>query len=286
MRSSTLLPVCFFSITVLHAQIPNASFEEWENSSGTWEPVGWRTLNFMSIGDLPAQQGTPGVDGEYYIRLSTVAGHLGAVSNSLAFTAGAVDEPDGFPHTVRSARLEGSHRFLPVGTDQGRITVALYRWDAGLGMRVAVGGGVLALTDESPEWSSFEIPIVYFDPLDPDTAFISLLSGASGSSQVGTILDIDDLEFQGLSTEVATHSNAMEIGVFPSPAADRLNWSADRAAGPLRWRIITLDGHVADEGNREGAAGPIDVHALPTGIYVLHAMDEAGRSGHSRFAKE
>ncbi|HRH68606.1 MAG TPA: T9SS type A sorting domain-containing protein [Flavobacteriales bacterium] len=283
----TFLPIAAVLLaSTVNAQLPNPGFEEWSTQTGMNEPLGWRTMNFMSFnGDL-AVQGTPGAAGDSFIRLQVVTSHGGTISNSLIFTAGAVDDPTGFPYSQRPTRLEGSHRFMPQGGANASITVVFYRWDAEIGQRISVGGGSLFLTTEVADWSTFEVPLVYFDPLPPDTGYISMTCGMGGMpDQLGTQLDFDDLQFRGLSTDVAEHSGAYGIEVFPSPATDLLWWSDRPGTSPMQWRIIATNGQIASEG-RNSSGMPIDVHSLAQGLYTLQIIDRSERVASIRFVKE
>lgn len=64
-RSISLLLALMFVTTISNAQIPNSSFEDWDNMGTYSNPVGWGTMNNMTSAAsiFTATKATPGNPG-------------------------------------------------------------------------------------------------------------------------------------------------------------------------------------------------------------------------------
>lgn len=278
--SRPILSLCaWLSGSVVLAQIPNAGFEQWDNAAGYNEPVGWTTFNPLGsfFGATFAAQGTPAPAGNSFIQLTahelTGAGPM----LSLAITGAADVAMDGFPWTTRPATLNGLFRFAPQGTDEGHVIVAFYKWDPVTQTRIGLGGGFLAITSTTTAWSALEVPITFYDPQQPDTATISLISGGGNPTQPGTVFDVDELSFQGVAAGIGEPSPATIARVFPSPAQEQLWWATYNTT-PLQWRVLGLDGRVFLEGRDGGERTPIAVGTLSPGVYLLQTIANGDRA--------
>ena len=280
-----LLLFVFALPTASFAQIPNPGFEQWSNASGVNEPVGWTTFNPLGnvFSVVFAEQGTPGAVGSSFIRLTARELSPGSPMLSLAITGVGSPGEDGFPFTARPATLEGRYRFTPQGEDEGHVIVAFYKWDPVSGTRIGLGGGSLSLNTAAAGWSNFSVPLSFYNPLEPDTATISLISGGGNPTQPGTVFDVDDLHFDGTFTGVVAPSVATITRVFPSPAQDQL-WWATHGTDPLQWRVLGLDGRVLLEGRDGGERMPIAVDPLVPGVYLLQTIAD-GQMALMRFVK-
>lgn len=186
-----LRTVCLLSIpVVMHAQVPNAGFENWTNN----EPDGWATTN---------------VEGTYTnITKSSIAhSENSAVKGEVVAFFGFVFSPiiqsgpeaEGFPYTGRPGDVTGYLQFHPAATGD-RFGVNIYLYKGGVsGTSVAVA----AETFDSPitEYTKFSVPFTYFSSETPDTCIMQfLIVGPQNSSDgpaAGSYFLLDDLSLSG-----------------------------------------------------------------------------------------
>ncbi|HEY0978151.1 MAG TPA: T9SS type A sorting domain-containing protein [Flavobacteriales bacterium] len=274
--------------SALFAQIPNPGFEQWSNATGVNEPVGWTTFN--PLGDVFdvvfAEQGTPGAVGSSFIRLTAREITPGSPMLSLAITGIGSPGDDGFPYTTTPATLDGRYRFTPQGEDEGHVIVAFYKWDPVNNNRIGLGGGFLSVNATATEWTTFSVPLDFYNPLQPDTATISLISGGGNPTQPGTVFDVDDLHFAGTFTGVAEVPDPVRLLAYPSPTSDLLRWHCGVQGTPVQWEVLTLDGRVMLAGNDAGARRPIPVTSLPSAPYLLRVLQAGVAPVTVRFMKE
>ncbi|HUN64783.1 MAG TPA: hypothetical protein VMW43_01685, partial [Bacteroidota bacterium] len=169
---------------IVRAQIPNAGFETWTNSTtpGSWVPNNtgfWTTVSRTTT----SHTGTYAAQGQ----VTTYA------SSPIAPTLTSIV----FPVSQRATALSGYYRFTQLGGDQiGAIVVMLKNSSA-----IGAGAGV-----DTVAYSSFtqvSIPIYYDDTTTvPDSAYIEIFIGPhtdSSKVHVGSSFIVDDLTFGGVS---------------------------------------------------------------------------------------
>ena len=196
--------VCFFAMPKIHAQIPDAGFENWTAGA----PTGWLTPN------------TPGLD--TVIRQTTDA-HSGtyAAEGIATQVASAVMTPSLsilMPWTAQSTTFSGYYKYSPVSGDTLIIAAVFAKHSK------AIGVGELKVAAAASSYTQFSIPIDYTSAGPPDSAGIDFfIVAASGSSSVhaGSMFKIDDLSLSG-----ATGVSANDVGTpgsyslgqnFPNP---------------------------------------------------------------------
>lgn len=282
-----LLPLTLVALVPAVAQIPNPGFEEWTSVAGVDQPVGWTTFNALgSLYGLEfAEAGSPGAVGNSFLRLTAREIPNAGPMLSLAISGTGVPGRDGFPWSTQPTSLEGRFRFTPQGADEGHVVVAFYKWDPVAHARIGLGGGFLSISTLTAEWSTFSVPMAYYNPLQPDTATISLISGGGNPTQPGTVFDVDELAFQGTYTSVAEHAEGPRLLVFPSSTNDLLHWTLPSRAGAFHWQVLTMDGRAVLHGKEAAAQGVVDVQGLPIGGYLLRITDAEGTPVIARFHK-
>ncbi|MDB5228154.1 MAG: hypothetical protein JWN78_2347 [Bacteroidota bacterium] len=92
---------------------------------------------------------------------------------------------------------------------------------------VEVGTGSLNQSDSMPDFTSFSIPINYYNVTDiPDSADIRMGSSFNFPAHLGTKLFVDKLSFDGFVSAVNNiKPDLFELDgmkIFPNPARDRL----------------------------------------------------------------
>jgi hypothetical protein len=259
---------------LVHAQIPNAGFENW--TAG--EPDNWLTNNFP---------GTPAVtqSADAHGDASAARGEVVSIfSFPLAPNLISTNEDGlGFPVSQRWAELRGWYKFATTGADQMLIGVTMTTGDS------AIGAGAWVL-GPSGTYAPFSVPIFYIPSTVPDTAYITITiigDTITGIPTVGSNFHVDDLSFSGVSSAgeniVGVPGTLALMQNYPNPfnPATQIDFRVAES-GPVTLRIFDLLGReIATLVDEELAPGSysrtFDAAALSSGIYV-YRLTSGGRS--------
>ncbi len=232
--------ITFLSLT-LSAQILNNSFESWTADtllgggilSGDifWEdPDNWGTANSTTQdpalgGFSQARKDTSANTGNFSVQLETEriviqtfgidVNAPGVVTNGSItldinqLLTGEIDfesmitggKPIG--SNTRPATLDGFYTFAPVSVDTFGVIVSLTRWDATENEQEQVGGGFFQGSVATSTFTAFSVDLEYISCNDPDSVLIVVLSSASQDGEDGTLMNVDDVSFNGTAVGVA-----------------------------------------------------------------------------------
>lgn len=259
------LPAALLALSCA-AQIPNAGFEAWIDTSGHDEPVGWISGNDYSLlfWGLTCVPGQPSHSGTYRLELTSLYAACLGTAPGIVTTGDATTGVPGFPFDQRPATLNGVWQQTTNG-GQSSAGVLLTRWNTLSLHRDTIGFGALNAVGNITTWQMFSVPIAYVSALDPDTAIITLTSGI----MYGTTLLVDDLSF-GSSMDILLFQEPDELTLTPVPTADVLELSATRSIDHVT--VLDVAGRVALEAKVMGPHARLHVAGLPSGPYVLRAL--------------
>lgn len=276
-----LIPFIMLSLG-LHAQVPNASFESWTNHGSYSTPDGWdnRNAQTASAATFTCQQGTPGTDGNYYMRLiskkigSSVVNGI-AVSGRLDSSTGA--PVSGFPYTGRPASLTGKWQYMAFGNDQGYVSIGLTKWNTASNKRDTIGNTTYLLPDMVMGWADFSININYASQATPDSAMIVFSPSNELNATDNSYIFVDELKFSDFPTSIAS-ANAIKqnIKAYPNPAKDHILLEFEPAGRKAIITLIDITGQVVTttlitEGTNKYQLSIQNIHQ---GIYFLKMEDE------------
>lgn len=290
MKKIILFCTAIVAATCSFAQIPNAGFEDWTNTSGYNTPTGWDNLNATTTlaSTYTCTKGTPGYAGASYLQLTskTVMG-LGvvpgvAVSGVLDVTA--AQPKSGFPFTQRPGYLTGEWQYMAYGSDAGHIIVFLSRWNMTTMSRDTIAYTDHTLSGMVMSWASFSIPLTYMSTASPDSAIIVL--SASGTTPVAnSYMYVDTLQFTGSATGIANTTAHADMGlvVSPNPALSGTSVSFAGTKGNTATITVTnISGKVVYTAQQAEQAGNTTVHintsSFASGLYLVSVSDERGRA--------
>ncbi len=244
------------------AQIPNAGFETWTNST---TPVDWGTDNVQGVG-IPVTQSSDRRSGSFAAQ-GEVVSYLGNPYPPLIASGQ-------FPIGQRYTSLSGYYKFAPVGGDVIGVIVYMIKNASPIG----IGGGV-----DGTAYSTFTqvtIPIMYQDSTTvPDSAWIQISIGAdtvTGLLHTGSTFIVDDLSFGGASAvnELPGVPNEYRLAQnYPNPfnPSTRIEFSIPRESNVLLKVYNLLGEEVATLVDEHRTAGnySVDMNAarLTTGVY-------------------
>jgi hypothetical protein len=278
------------------AQISNSGFETWTsltyNTPTLWDNINSTTTAF---GIYTTEQGTPGVTGSSYLKLTTKnisgVGVVPGIAVSGTINKTTLKPVSGFAFSQRPTNLTGSWQYMvySASADSGYIDVQLTRWDPVLKSRNTVAGVHYRLPGMKMSWKTFTIPLSYVDNVNyPDSAVITL--SASGSAPTAKdFLYVDNLAFSGtqLTTGIAGVSGNKKFNVYPNPASDKINFELPVTNNSkVDIQILNLQGVILKSIKEVDATSTVfvDISGLSTGNYILKALSNDVFV--SRFIKE
>ncbi len=185
--------VIFLSLTInIYSQVPNAGLEQWSGG----DPVGWSTTNNLGVTTVTqssdAHSGSSAAKGEV---VSSTSGNI------LPYLISGLLGGHGFPISERYANLTGYYKLNVVTTENLSVVIGLYK----NGQVVGVGGSQFF---GATTYTKFSAPIYYTNGETPDSCQISMAIGNnSGTVNLGSYFLVDDLSFEGISTDVKETDN-------------------------------------------------------------------------------
>lgn len=167
----------------------------------------------------------------------------------------------GEAYTQLPTELRGYHKFMPVATDTGFVSVWFFQ-DG-----VEVGRGQLDFTETAQEWTEFVVNIDYDAGAAPDSMNIMFSSSNSESSVPdGTVLEIDAIAFESyLSTDELDRTM---LNCYPNPTRENLTIDfKESTSGALK--LMSPTGSCVKNELFSGSSVTLGVYDLPAGIYLL-----------------
>lgn len=196
---STLLFINLFSIA---QDLPNGSFESWDDM-GTYEnPTDWTTPNdFSSLVNIftVTKEATDVYDGSFAARLETKFIAVMNVPGLITLGEISVDIPSqtydlfgGIPFTGRPDKVKGWYKYTPAGPDACFAYTVFTKFNGAT--TDTIGFGLFTSMETIDTWTQFESNITYFAAIDPDTMNITILSSSITAAQVGSVMLVDKME--------------------------------------------------------------------------------------------
>ncbi|MCW5899383.1 MAG: hypothetical protein KIT10_08965 [Flavobacteriales bacterium] len=276
MKKSILLSSVAVLCTLhLQAQIPNGGFENWTPAKGYEDPTGWFTSNLLSglMGVATVEKGSPAPAGSYHIKL-TSKDVFGEPFGAFAIL--------GFPYTQRPQAFNGRVQYMSNANDPVSAGVLLTRWNASAGEPDIIGVAETEWNGSNMAWQQFSLPFQYESLVDPDSAYIILLSSGGGTATLNNYGGFDDLAFGNV---VGIEENAdVALSMYPSPATDVLFITAEAPIASVE--LWSADGRLVHTQRAAATRMDVSVHGLAAGRYVARALLQDGTRVHGHFVKE
>ena len=256
--------------------IPNGSFEEWTSINGYPEPVDWATFNVLSFlfqADYSVTQETPGVDGDYYLKLASQLNPLDgsmipAVAYVGSFNFGSEIGTAGFAVNNVPSFLSGSYRSSLIANDLSGIACFFTRWNSEANMADTIAIGSLEILTDEPTWTTFDMPIVPVVNGTPDTCNIILITGG-GEVGVGSVLEVDNLHFTGNVSQVERIATN-PFRIYPNPFNDAIMLDLRQLSDASEVVIYDTQGRIIDQFRQNNTAQLIPLNHLASGLYTVH----------------
>lgn len=250
------------------AQVPNGGFEQWSTPDGAsyLDPDGWITFNSLTDlagADLSCAQGSPGAVGLHYATVTTRNTDFGLFPG-MVMTGDPQSGASGFPYASRPGVLSGQWQYGIQSGDQGMVAAYFSKWNPVTQTSDSVGAGVALLEGSVSGWTSFSIPVQYFNANTPDTAYVVVISSMNEPVD-GSFIKVDALGF-GASTGVGELEDA-SVNLYPSPTMGLVHVSVTRPVELAE--VMDLTGRQVLSQAVQAGKATLDLSALPAGRYLV-----------------
>ena len=293
MKNLLLLFATLFVFFNVSAQIPNPSFENWDNNGLYDEPTGWFTYNryFTETGVTLCEKTTQHTDGAYALKLISKYSSLQkSVWPGWALSSDDTAQVDikwGFPCTHRPVYFNCDIIYDHRGQDVGMVYIKFTKWDTATKKRIVVAENFKQLTSSITKWTVCQIKISYKTTDIPDTCAIGLICSDETTAVDSTSLIVDNLRFDPVAINLPQLQS--EIQVYPTVAKEKITVLSDAIDIDLSSiQIIDLQGKMVKQLSpinlKMGNELNIDLNGIQDGFYILKLTAD-NRQYMKKFAK-
>jgi len=294
MKKITTITFLLLMVSVAKSQnIPNPSFETWQNYSLGETPTSWNTSDSVifanGFGHSAVKEVTDHCHLNFAIKLIScgflnIAAPGVATNGVISGTVSSYTITGGSPDTARSKAFNGCFEYNPTaGTDRGVISAFLFRWNGVTGVRDTIAYTIDSVTS-TPTMTTFNNEFTYLDFVNqPDTILI-LLQSSRGvfDASIGSNLIVDNLTLTGWVGINEAGSPIKSVKLYPMPANQELNVSMElKQAVSVSYQVMDNNGRLITTGKMKSATENIDISALPAGNYFIMLRDDEGRNLYS-----
>ena len=278
--SFSALLVFPFANTTAQNTIPNRGFENWTDLGNYEDPDGWATLNqetsLLGITTVTKATGADVHNGTYAIQLETkqiLTETVPGIAVIGIVNPLTLEIEGGFAYNLRPDSLTGWYKYLPFGIDACSVEVLLIKWNATTHLREPIGSGIFIQPLTVNTYTNFSVTINYVSSQFPDTAIITLLSGAYNAPLPGSILFVDNLAFN-IATGISDPTSLKDIAIYPNPATDELFISISNIS-EAKFLIFDLMGKKIYEIVLNETDNKISISTVPNGMYIFQLIQIA-----------
>jgi len=277
-----ILAVAFFSTQA--QTIPNASFETW---TSPLNPDGWATfssafgfnLGLCSKDTMDYVVGTKSVK----VYSDSIQGQpaygvvAGVVATGTATTGGQGPQFTGIPFAFRPDTLFFAYKYVSPGVDTARLYLSMTKNEIGVFTGNATTVGLYL--DTMSQWALVYVPITSFylnGTITPDTLLLEFASSNKKKTK-GSTLHLDGVFFSAsLGTGINDLTNNIQVLVFPNPATDQLNITADLNLEGHQVVITDMNGKLVRIRPLTNGVNSIELSDVASGTYIYRIADKNG----------
>ena len=289
--TGTILIFLVVSISA-QQQILNGSFENWTDSGlGYEDPNSWDTPNESTLittvftvtksddastGNYSAKLESKLLIGEYVSPGVVTLGEF--VVDFLTQTA---TMEGGIPFTDRPIALNGDYKNFPAANDSTLVMVIFTEYLEVKGKTDTIGLGIMYAADVVANWTSFSVPIAFFNDHDPDTMNIIVVSSNMFSPNKDSYMFIDNLTLE-YEAGIDDLENIVETNVFPNPANDKLSFTFGEKVN-AHLNIYSIDGQQIYNDVVNGINQTVDVSNFAAGTYYFSVFEKNKKISSGQF---
>lgn len=262
-------------------QVPNGGFEDWDDSQGYLNPVGWDSSNkgtsFVGVNIVKdttdaASGSMSAFLGSHIIPPYVIPGAMTLGSFDIDYQTFSATMNGGIPFTDRPLSLKGSYKNYPAAGDSTTIVTIFTKWMPAKGKRDTIGFGGMYSKETIDTWTTFSIPIYFFNEDDaPDTMNIIVVSSNMLNPNKDSYMFIDNLSFE-YPAGINEQEFLIETSVFPNPATDKVTFSFEKDIR-AEIQIYSNDGQLVYTTFVDGNKQKADLSQLSSGTYYYSVLE-------------
>jgi hypothetical protein len=277
-----LLAISILIGTSIQAQqIPNGSFENWVQEPYGEEPANWgefslQLLNSISLGiiDSTIVKSQDAYSGTYAMELRSKA-----LSGALTDTIVPLVMLNLKNSNLDSAKMKIDGPLLSLSGYIKQDLVIADSNSTSISVVVYAGGsitgiGAMEFDMNIVDYTSFDIPILYFGGIAGDSIEVLIAGGNSNAPVPGNIMLLDDFELHYLTAATKEETNSSEISVYPNPFNDQLIIEL-QSSSSKEFKIYSILGEMVLKGTVNSDMNTIDLSNLSPNIYFLKIENQS-----------
>lgn len=289
---SGMILIFFVASISAQQQVPNGGFENWTDSGlGYEDPDGWDTPNestlvtgvftvtksdTVSTGNYSAKLKSRLLVGEYVSPGVVTLGEF--VVDFLTQTA---TFEGGIPFTDKPIALKGDFKNFPAANDSTIVMAIFTEYLEAKGKTDTIGLGIMYANDVVADWTSFSVPISFFNDHDPDTMNIIVVSSNMFSPNKDSYMFIDNFAFE-YEAGIDDLENIVETNIFPNPASDKISFTFGKKIN-ANLNIYSNDGQQVYSGIVNGTDQTIDVSNFAAGAFYFGVFEKNKKISSGQF---
>ena len=281
MIKSTFIIAMFLGYFAQCQQIPNGGFENWEQKPYGEEPANWgefslQFLNYISPGiiDSTIVKSEDAYSGSYAMELRSkeLKGLISDTIIPIAMLNLSNSNMDSAMMKIDSSlkSLSGyiKQNLVDSTGNSTAILVSVYSKGEliGIGSEEFVGNII--------EYTSFNIPIMYFDNLKGDSISIMIIAGNSDDPIPGNIMLLDNFKLNYKVTTIGIEEPMLtKIEVYPNPFVDQFTINLN-SSKTQEFKIYSLMGKEVLRGTIKSNMNSINLANLAPNTYILRTDNQ------------
>lgn len=268
--------ISFLIITTLttfsQQQLLNSSFDAWNNKPNYDSCASWASANIIynsfcnCNGNVFQETSASNLNsGSSSLRLETKSFPFSGITPGTV-NYGALESFT--PFSSRPTSVDIWYKYSPSGTDTALFLVMLTKWNNITQQRDDVGSVFYTPVSSTTISGSFTIPVSYLSALTPDSVFVQISSSGSKNPPLGTVLWVDDVNFNYSTTGLNSNKLDEKVSVYPNPTKSSLTVNSD--FGINKMFLINQFGEILlSETKNNTEKFSLDIEDLENGMYVL-----------------
>ena len=274
MKQTILSLIIMLGISAKGQQIPNGSFENWIQETYGEEPANWGELSlqlynslFLGILDSTIVKSSDAYSGAYAMELRSKIPASTLISDTIIPVAMLNLKNE----NIDSANMNIDSNLLSLSgyikqdivnssTNSTSISVLVYAESGDM-----TGVGAIEFDNNIPNYTLFNIPILYFDSVGGDYLEIYVTAGNSDFPVAGNSLKLDGLVLNYYHSTNILEESSLKFKVFPNPTSQRLQIESNSIVDEYELRLYNISGALL----QTTQSRTINLENYKTGIYLL-----------------
>lgn len=263
--------------TVFSQSLPNNNMEEWDNAIIYEQPQNWNTPNPYTalLGVISVTKSDDAFSGNYSAKLETkellggqivVPGVITLADFAINIADSSFSMHGGYFLQENVYKLTGRYKYSGVEGDSASILMYNFKNTNESGFDT-IGVGFTFLND-ADEWQPFTVMMQYLNYSVPDTFNVIIASSSLVGAKEGSTLWIDSLTIYTNTGIIDLWSPKKPLKVYPNPATDVINFSANEIKTGSVLTIYDNFGRKIAENDFTNTSSKINISGFIPGVYA------------------